>query len=283
MGGCAPRTREGSARPQRERTPGTRCQGLETPQQKQHSAAEVTGRLRESSRKSESGKAERTGNARMAQHRAASSGASGAREGGGVGAGAGPARRASKDCIGDKPCPVGPPQRHWGHHGERRHGGSRQPPEKKPRCPRGSWAPCPRTGVTLGKEGPPQGPGHGPPPASVMAAGPQQTPGPQVTHHPIPRAGSSSRTRTMYSRQVSSFREKLNSRILRPAGARGQGFRARGVRAPGPPGVPRGLPPHPGHPPGGSGCSCATLRGGSRGFPHHSLFGKDVGVWGAHS
>lgn len=30
----------------------------------------------------------------------------------------------------------------------------------------------------------------------------------------------------MYSRQVSSFREKLNSRILRPAGARGQGSRA---------------------------------------------------------
>lgn len=54
-------------------------------------------------------------------------------------------------------------------------------------------------------------------------------PVPQVTHHPIPSAGSSSSTRTIYSKQVSSFREKLNSRILRPAVDRGQ------VGAPRPP------------------------------------------------
>lgn len=45
-----------------------------------------------------------------------------------------------------------------------------------------------------------------------------RTPAPalQVTHHPMPWSGLSSRTRTIYSRQVRSLREKLNSRILRP-------------------------------------------------------------------
>lgn len=58
----------------------------------------------------------------------------------------------------------------------------------------------------------------------------------------MPRAGSSSRTRTTYSRHVSSFREKLNSRILRPAGGGGQGSWASW----GPP--PMLLPLHPGYP-----------------------------------
>jgi len=56
------------------------------------------------------------------------------------------------------------------------------------------------------------------------------------THQPMPSSGLSSRTRTMYRRQVSSFSEKLKSRILRPV-AEGSTVWAR-QRAPGTPCTP---------------------------------------------
>lgn len=102
-----------------------------------------------------------------------------------------------------------------------------------------------------------------------MAAGPRQRPGPGATHHPMPSAGSSSRTRTMYSRQVSSFREKLNSRILRPEGGRGGGC----VRAPGPPGVSGQQLPAPWTPWAGQrpqGMWCGGV-GGMTSAPHPAL------------
>lgn len=73
----------------------------------------------------------------------------------------------------------------------------------------------------------------------------------------------------MYSRQVSSFREKLNSRILRPEGGRGGGC----VRAPGPPGVSGQQLPAPWTPWAGQrpqGMWCGGV-GGMTSAPHPAL------------
>lgn len=86
----------------------------------------------------------------------------------------------------------------------------------------------------------------------------------------------------MYSRQVSSFREKLNSRILRPAGVRGQGSRATWGPM---------QPPSTLRTPPARGQRVLCIVGVLLGHPERweqrvptplAPWGRTAGVWGAH-